>query len=102
MLGPMSPVLVLLALAPPWSLPGSQFLIGVDETMPEAPSMVRTACHGVGKPRCNQGPSWANKLTAKALEVRLDPLGGRDQVAKARTMPRGWEGSAVPGFLGRV
>ena len=30
----------------------------------------------------------------KALEVRLDLLGGRDQVAKARTRPSGWEGSA--------
>ena len=56
----------------------------------------------VGETRCDQGPSWDNKVTAKALEVRLDPQGGREQVAKARTRPRGWEGSAVPGFLGRV
>lgn len=102
MLGATSPVLVPLALTPSWCRPGSQFLIGVDEMMPEAPSMPRIACHGVGKPRCDQGPSWANKLTAKALEVRLDPLGERDQVAKARTRPRAWEGSAEPGFLGRV
>lgn len=102
MLETMSPVLVPLALTPPWSLPGSQFLIGVDETMPEAPSMPRIACHGVGKPRCDQGPSWANKLTAKTLDVRLNPLEEKDQVAKARTMPRGWEGSAEPDFLGRV
>ena len=67
--------------------------------MPEAPSMPRIACHGVGVPRCDQGPSWDNKVNAKALEVRLDPLERRDQFAKDRTMPRGWEGSAVPGFL---
>ena len=55
--------------------------------MPEAPSMPRIPCHGVGVPRCDQGPSWDNKVTAKALEVRLDPLGVRDQVAKTRTRP---------------
>ena len=70
--------------------------------MHKAPSLPRIACHGVGETRCDQGPSWDNKVTAKALEVRLDPLGGREQVAKARTRPSGWEGSAVPGFLGRV
>ena len=64
--------------------------------------MPRIACHVVREPRCDQGPSWDNKVTAKALEVRLDPLGGREQVAKARTRPSGWEGSAVPGFLCRV
>ena len=62
--------------------------------MPEAPFVPRIACHGVGEPRCDQGSSWDNKVTAKALEVRLDLLGGRDQVAKARTRPSGWEGSA--------
>ena len=41
-------------------------------------------------------------ISLKALEVRLDLLGGRDQVAKARTRPSGWEGSAVPGFLGSL
>ena len=41
-------------------------------------------------------------MTIKALEVRPDPLEDRDQVSKARTRLRGWEGSAVPGFLGRV
>ena len=50
--------------------------------MPEAPFVPRIACHGVGEPRCDQGSSWDNKVTAKALEVRLDPLEGRDQVAK--------------------
>ena len=38
----------------------------------------------------------------KALEVRLDLLGGRDQVANARARPTDLEGSAVPGFLCRV
>ena len=70
--------------------------------MPEAPFVPRIACHGVGESRCDQGPSWDNKVTAKDLEVRLDPLEGRDQFAKDRTIPSGWEGSAVPGFLGRV
>ena len=69
--------------------------------MPE-PSMPRIACYGVGEPRCDQGSSWDNKVTAKAVEVRPDPLEDRDQVSKARTSPRGWECSAVPGFLGRV
>ena len=50
----------------------------------------------------DQGLSWDNKVTAKAVEVRPDPLEGRDQVSKARTSPRVWEGSAVPGFLGTV
>ena len=56
--------------------------------MPEAPSMPRIACHGVGEPRCDQGPSWYNKVTSlvaqtikclsKMRETRVRSLGWKD------------------------
>ena len=31
--------------------------------------MPRIACYGVGEPRCDQGSSWDNKVTAKAVGI---------------------------------
>lgn len=66
--GAMCLVLVPLALTPLEYL-GSQFLIGVDEMMHEAPSTPRIAfAMWLGNPGVTKGPSWDNKVTAKALE----------------------------------
>ena len=51
---------------------------------------------------CKDQTRPSDFTSLKGLEVRLDLLRGGDQVAKARTRPSGWEGSTVPGFLGRV